>query len=68
VITRFADQQIGSAAALLDAVRSRQPGARVAVTFTRRGVSRTVPLTLGSARSLSRARVALGWTRFPRTS
>lgn len=60
VITRFADQQIGNAAALLDAVRSRQPGTRVAVTFTRRGVSRTVPLTLGSARSLSRARVAWG--------
>jgi S1-C subfamily serine protease len=52
VITRFAGQRIGNATALLDAVRSRQPGDRVAVTFTRRGVSRTVMLTLGSAESL----------------
>jgi S1-C subfamily serine protease len=52
VITRFAGQQIGSATALVDAVRSRQPGDRVAVTFTRRDVSRTVMLTLGSAQSL----------------
>jgi putative serine protease PepD len=52
VITRFASQQVGNATALLDAVRSRQPGDRVTVTFTRRGVSRTVMLTLGSAQSL----------------
>jgi S1-C subfamily serine protease len=53
VIIRFAGQRITSATALLDAVRSRQPGARVAVTFTRRGGSRTVMLTLGSAQSLA---------------
>jgi putative serine protease PepD len=52
VITRFAGQRIGNATALLDAVRSRRPGARVAVTFTRHGVSHTVTLTLGSAESL----------------
>jgi S1-C subfamily serine protease len=49
VIIRFAGQQIGNATALLDAVRSRQPGTRVAVTFTRQDVNRTVTLTLGSA-------------------
>jgi S1-C subfamily serine protease len=53
VITRFANQQITSAAALLDAVRSRQPGTRVAVTFTRHDVSHSVTLTLGSAESLA---------------
>ncbi len=52
VIIRFAGQRIGNATALLDAVRTRQPGARVAVTFTRHGVSHTVTLTLGSAESL----------------
>jgi putative serine protease PepD len=52
VITRFAGQRIGNATGLLDAVRSRQPGDRVAVTFTRRDVSRTVILKLGSAESL----------------
>ncbi len=53
VIIRFAGQQIGNATALLDAVRSRQPGTRVAVTFTRHGVNHTVTLTLGSAQSLA---------------
>jgi S1-C subfamily serine protease len=53
VIIRFANQQIANAAALLDAVRSRQPGTRAAVTFTRQGVSHTVTLTLGSAHSLA---------------
>jgi S1-C subfamily serine protease len=53
VIITFANQQIGSAAALLDAVRSRQPGTRVAVTFTRGGASHTVALTLGLAQSLT---------------
>ncbi len=52
VIIRFAGQQIGNATALLDAVRSRQPGTRVPVTFTRHGVSHTATLTLGSAESL----------------
>jgi len=53
VIIRFGGQQIGNATALLDAVRSRAPGTRVAVTFRRNGVTRTVPLTLGSAESLT---------------
>jgi len=52
VIVRFAGQQIGSATMLLDAVRSEPPGGRADVTFTRQGVSHTVMLTLGSARSL----------------
>jgi putative serine protease PepD len=58
VIISFAHEGIGNAAALVGAVRSRQPGTRVAVTFTRRRVSHTVPLTLGSAQSLSRLRPA----------
>ena len=37
VISRFAGQQITSATALLDAVRSREPGARVTVAFRRNG-------------------------------
>ncbi len=53
VIIRFASQQIVNATALLDAIRSRQPGTRSAVTFTRHGVSHTVTLTLGSAQSLA---------------
>jgi S1-C subfamily serine protease len=52
VITGFAGQPVTSPTALLDAVRSRPPGSRVTVTFTRHGVSRAVPLTLGSAQSL----------------
>jgi putative serine protease PepD len=53
VITSFGGQLIGNADALLDAIRSRQPGAHVMVTFTRNDVTRTVGLTLGSATSLS---------------
>jgi len=52
VIIRFAGQTIGSGPALLDAIRSQPPGARVAVTFVRDGVTHTVTLTLGSAESL----------------
>jgi S1-C subfamily serine protease len=52
VIIRFAGRQIGNATALLDAVRSRPPGTRAAVTFTTHGVNHTVTLTLGSAQSL----------------
>jgi S1-C subfamily serine protease len=51
VITRFGGQPVASANALLDAIRSRQPGTRVSVTFTRNGVTHTVMLTLGSATS-----------------
>jgi S1-C subfamily serine protease len=51
VITSLGGQPIASAVALLDAVRSQQPGARVRVTFTRNGVAHTVMLTLGSATS-----------------
>ena len=52
VIVAFAGQRIGNASALIDAVRSRLPGTRVTITFTRHDVSHTAPLTLGSAQSL----------------
>jgi putative serine protease PepD len=52
VITRLAGQPIDDATSLLDAIRSRQPGTRVTVTFIRGGVTRTVTLILGSAESL----------------
>jgi S1-C subfamily serine protease len=52
VIIRFAGQPIGSATALLDAIRSEQPGTRVTVTFTGGGGTHTVTLALGSAESL----------------
>ena len=52
VIVRFAGQPIGSATALLDAVRSQPPGSRVGVTFLRGGARHSVTLTLGSALSL----------------
>jgi S1-C subfamily serine protease len=52
VIIRFAGQPIDDATTLLDAIRSQQPGSRVAVTFLRAGVAHTVTLTLGSAESL----------------
>lgn len=54
VIIRFAGQPIDNATTLLDAIRSQQPGTRVAVTFIRDGVTHTVALVLGSAESLSR--------------
>jgi S1-C subfamily serine protease len=53
VITRFAGQPINSATTLLDAIRSQQPGTRVAVTFIGDGGTHTVTLVLGSAESLS---------------
>jgi S1-C subfamily serine protease len=56
VIVRFAGQPIDSGIALLDAVRSQPPGARVTVTFVRDGASHTVTLTLGSAESLAARR------------
>jgi putative serine protease PepD len=49
VIIRLGGQPVGSADVLLDAIRSRQPGTRVLVTFVRNRVTRTVRLTLGSA-------------------
>jgi len=52
VIIRFAGQPITDATALLDAIRSEQPGARVSVTFIRSGATHTVDITLGSAESL----------------
>jgi len=52
VIVRLAGQPIDDATALLDAIRSLQPGTRVAVAFIRHGVARTVTLILGSAQSL----------------
>jgi putative serine protease PepD len=55
VIIRFGGQQITNATGLLDAVRSRDPGARVPVAFKRNGATRAVTLTLGSAESLTGA-------------
>jgi putative serine protease PepD len=52
VIIRFAGQPIGSATALLDAIRSEPPGSRVTITFVRDGQAHTATLTLGSAASL----------------
>jgi putative serine protease PepD len=52
VIIRFAGQPIDSATTLLDAIRSQQPGTRVAVTFISDGGTHTVTLTLGSDESL----------------
>ncbi len=52
VIIRFAGQPIGSATALLDAIRSEPPGSRVTITFLRDGRAHTTTLTLGSAASL----------------
>jgi S1-C subfamily serine protease len=51
VITRFAGQPVGNAAALLDAVRSSVPGSQVTVTFTRAGQAHTATMRLGTAAS-----------------
>jgi putative serine protease PepD len=51
VIVSFGGQRITSAAALTEAIRSRDPGARVTVVFLRRGLRHVVLLTLGSAPS-----------------
>jgi S1-C subfamily serine protease len=51
VVIRFAGQPIGSAAALIEAIRLRQPGARVAVTYRRGDAVHTTTLTLGAATS-----------------
>src|SRR5580692_7766221 len=52
VIIRFAGQPITDATALLDAIRSQQPGTRVSVTFIHSGATHTADITLGSAESL----------------
>jgi putative serine protease PepD len=51
VIIGFGGQRIDSPGSLLDAIRSLQPGARVAVRYTRNGISHSVSLTLGAAES-----------------
>jgi putative serine protease PepD len=51
VIVDLAGQRIANATALLDAIRSQEPGSRVTVTFTRNGIPHAVTLTLGSAES-----------------
>jgi putative serine protease PepD len=51
VIVSFGGQRITSAAALTEAIRSRDPGARVTVVFLRAGLRHVVMLTLGSAPS-----------------
>jgi S1-C subfamily serine protease len=53
VITSLGGQLTGSADALLDAIRSLQPGDHVTVTFTRNGVPHTVGLALGAATTLA---------------
>jgi putative serine protease PepD len=51
VVIRFAGRPVGSAAALIEAIRLREPGARVSVTY-RRGIAvHTTTLTLGAATS-----------------
>jgi S1-C subfamily serine protease len=55
VIIRFAGQPITDATALLDAIRSQQPGTRVSVTFIHSGATHTADITLGSAESLQMA-------------
>ena len=54
VILKFGPLQIANADALLDAVMSHPPGAKVGVIFRRHGQMLTAKLTLGSAQSLSR--------------
>jgi S1-C subfamily serine protease len=51
VIVRFAGQPVANGNALLDAVRSATPGAKVTVTFLRAGQQDTVTVRLGSAPS-----------------
>jgi putative serine protease PepD len=51
VITRFGGQPIGSGDALLDAVRSAVPGARVGLTYVQGGQSHDATVRLGSAPS-----------------
>jgi putative serine protease PepD len=51
VIVSFGGQRIGDATALIQAIRSRDPGARVTVVFLRHGVRHVASLTLGSAPS-----------------
>lgn len=51
VIVSFGGQRITSATTLIQAIRSRNPGTRVAVVFLRGGVRHLVSLTLGSAPS-----------------
>ena len=51
VIIGLGGQPIDNDTALLDAIRSLQPGARVTVRFTRNGTPHTATLTLGSAES-----------------
>jgi S1-C subfamily serine protease len=51
VITRFGRQPIGSGDALLDAVRSAVPGARVGLSYVQDGQSHDATVRLGSAPS-----------------
>lgn len=51
VIVNFGGQRITSATTLIQAIRSRDPGMRVAVVFLRGGVRHLVSLTLGAAPS-----------------
>ena len=51
MIVSFGGQRITSAATLIQAIRARDPGMRVAVVFLRDGVRHHVTLTLGAAPS-----------------
>jgi putative serine protease PepD len=48
VVTKIGDRVIDSSDALVAAVRSEQPGAKVNLTYVRDGQTRTVSVTLGS--------------------
>jgi len=51
VIVSFGGQRITNVTALIQAIRTRDPGTRVTVVFLRRGIRHVVSLTLGSAPS-----------------
>ncbi|HTZ93376.1 MAG TPA: trypsin-like peptidase domain-containing protein [Streptosporangiaceae bacterium] len=51
VVTELGSQQIASAAALMDAIRSVPPGSTIRVVFDRQGHPMLARITLGSARS-----------------
>jgi putative serine protease PepD len=48
VITKVGDRPVDSADALIAAIRSHQPGDKVALTYVRSGSTRTLTATLGS--------------------
>jgi putative serine protease PepD len=49
IVTKFGDKRIASADALSAAVRTKDPGEKVAVTYIRDGQTKTTEVTLGSS-------------------